>query len=188
MLSIAASKSDHGARVTEFLPALQDALKETPSDAVALEIGNREGGSAILILWHLHQEGRGRLLVTVDVDNPAPDALKTLAEEWSSPWTPPWESYTMKQRDFVEKVSHRFRFGFIYLDADHSVETVTQDMRALAGNMVVGGRLVVDDVQDWPELPDLFDVDLERVTYEVDQGDQMVSKPHGQHAVFYRKI
>ena len=179
MLQIASPKSDHGSRVVEVKFALEESLRNTLSVYPALEIGNREGGSALYIMWHLQTEGKNRLFVTCDVNN-APQLLSDFARDWKMDWA----HFKMTQERFIK--DSMFTFGFVYLDADHEYTTVKRDLELLVPKLAKGCIVAVDDVHQWQELPVIEG--LEQVIYEgVDQG-MYVNKSHGQHVGFWRRV
>jgi len=173
------ARSDHASRIiSELAPPLKELSKwET---LPALEVGNRDGGSAIVILYYLQQVPR-TWFTTVDVTECPP-----IITEWVEKLGIPHKHWKMPQADFMEKhMNSTNRWGFVFLDADHSQATCSADIRKLIPLMERGGIIAVDDVNDWPTLPEFEG--LERVKYEgVDQGS-FTAPSHGQHICYWRK-
>ena len=188
VLKVAQDHSDHGTRVQEFEPALIQALRDTSPKNPVLEIGNRDGGSALWIMWNIYEEAEQRKLITVDVND-----QPTLIAEWATKLgLPVVEHHRMAQEDFVKglvwlpvsDIPTARCYGFVYLDADHGEATVTRDMRILANYVCKGGIIAVDDVESWKELPVVEG--LERIEFNVDEGNQS-SPIHGHHIAFWVK-
>jgi predicted O-methyltransferase YrrM len=179
IIKIAGEHSDHHERVTELEPAIIDSLNHTSPEYPTLEIGTQNGGSALLTMYHVKQEGGNRAMITVDV-NPSPGILA----EWADKWGVAWGHVQSKQRDFVMG-AHIVPYGFVYLDADHAIETVCEDVLTLAPHMARGAIMAIDDVQDWTSLPDFKDVGLEPVNFKIDQGPAI--SRNGVHIIFFRK-
>ena len=177
LLKLASEKSDHGDRVVELKPAIEEAIRNTSPEYPALEIGNREGGSALLILAHLGKEGKHRELITADVN----DCAKIVAERAGN-LSIPYRHFKGTQEDFVK--NNAMTFGFVYLDADHVQTNVVRDIGILIPRLAKGAIVAVDDVEDWGELPSFEG--LERIEYAVDEGNKL--GVHGHHAAFYRKL
>lgn len=178
ILKIAASYSDHRERVVEIKPALEDSLRNTSPIYPVLEIGNREGGSTLLIMWHLYIEARGRHMITVDINKEA-----SLITEWKQRLRINVQHFSMRQRDFVE--GPQAFWAFVYLDADHEEPSCVEDLRRFSNHMVPNGIVAVDDVQEWKNLPIIEG--MMRITYPIDQG-LPVGASHGQHIAFWRKL
>lgn len=188
VLKLAQDHSDHGARVQEFEPALIQSLRDTPTNAPVLEIGNRDGGSALWIMWNLYEEAEQRKLITVDIN-----AQPTLIAEWATKFgLPTVEHHSMSQENFIKgllllpksPIPTSSCYGFVYLDADHGELTVPRDMKILANYVCKGGIIAVDDVEGWPELPVIDG--MERIEFKVDEGNQ-VHAVHGHHVAFWVK-
>lgn len=177
MLEIAKTKSDHGDRVVELEPAIEEAIRNTSPEYPALEIGNLKGGSALLILAHIDKEGKHRELITADVG----DYVKIVAD-WAGKLGIPHRHFKGTQEDFVKNST--MTFGFVYLDADHDRTNVVRDIGILIPRLTKGAIVAVDDVEDWGELPGFED--LERIEYAVDEGNKL--GVHGHHIAFYRKL
>ena len=177
-LQIAKSKSDHGNRVQEFEPAIVESLQNTDAQYPALEIGNRDGGSATLILWHIYKENKGRKLITCDTSD-QPETIVSAAQRLGLDVP---HHYKMTQKDFL-RTDFLYTFGFIYLDADHDYNNVKADLSIL--KLTKGAIVAVDDVESWPELPQIDG--LERIEYQVDEG-RGGKGVHGHHIAFWRKI
>jgi cephalosporin hydroxylase len=172
-----AKSSDHHERIiSELEQPLKDALANTPSSAAVLEIGNREGGSAVVELYYIALEGKARKFVTVDAGDPNPQLIK----DWVTRTSTSHEYHKSSQEDFVK--GNTADYGFIFLDSDHDEARVTRDMRVLAPYLHLGGMLAVDDTHEWKEIPDLEDVGLKRVYYEVDMGGR------NDHICYWRKM
>ena len=187
VLRTAQDHSDHGTRVQEFEPALIQSLRDTSPENPVLEIGNRDGGSALWIMWNLYEDAERRKLITVDVN-----AQPTLIAEWATKLEIPTEHHKMSQEDFIKgllylpnsEITTARCYAFVYLDADHGEATVTRDLRILANYVCKGGIIAVDDVESWKELPVIDG--LERIEFKVDEGNQ-VSPVHGHHIAFWVK-
>ena len=178
MLLIARGYSDHRDRVDrELEPAIIDSLKNTPAHLPVLEIGNRTGGSCVLLMWH----AAGRLVLTCDADSCAP-----LIEKTARLLGLQHEHYQMAQKDFVNKEAWRFTFGFVYFDADHNEQTVVEDMRTIAPYLAKGCILAVDDVDTFKALPEIEG--MEMVDFHVDEGTGFTVQPHGHHFMCWRKL
>ena len=164
LLSVASSLSDHGKRVTEIEPSIKEALS-TPSEYPFLEIGNREGGSAILTMWYVAQENKRRGFETCDVS----EQSRNIAEYVQKFDINYLGHNKQPQFDFVR---HNERiYGFIYLDAEHGYEKVKDDLNILKEFVCSGGIIAIDDVEDWPDLPYIEGMEL--VLYNVDQGEKV---------------
>lgn len=178
ILGIAASHSDHRERVVEIKPALEDALRNTSPIYPVLEIGNREGGSALLIMWHLYIEARGRGMVTVDIGKET-----SLITEWKQRLRITAPHFISKQRDYVKGM--QTPWAFVYLDADHNEASCVEDLQTFSPHMVPMGIVAVDDVHEWKSLPIIEG--MLRIAYPIDQG-LPVGASHGQHIAFWRKL
>ena len=166
-----AESSDHGQRIVKELePALKDALSRTT--APALEIGNREGGSGAVIIYYLDLEGRNRRFVTVDI-NVAPERITRLAKNH--------EHFRAEQKDWV--VQNKEIFGFMFLDAEHDRDPVVKDMETLAPYLAEGGIMVVDDTNDWKDIPDDF-AGLKRTDY----GMRDIDSGNPDHVCYWTKV
>ena len=168
--------SDHGVQIREIIPAIQESLANTPAECPALEIGNREGGSTALIMWHLANEAKGRRMVTVDTNTGMPVFMTETASRFGivNDYHP-----NTTQETFV--VETQEKFGFIFLDADHNYHFCKRDIEVLSKKVAKGCVIVVDDVKGWPELPDMTGVGLERVEYS-DLPEASLG-----HIAFYKK-
>ena len=177
-LKEAGNHSDHGVRVIEIEPALKEALANTSPEYPCLEIGNRDGGSAILIMWHLYNEGKNRAFETCD----AGSQTNKIAE-WVTKLNINYLGHNQKpQYDFV-RLNERV-YGFIYLDAEHGYEPIKADLIILKEFVSKGGIIAIDDVEGWPELPHIEG--LEMVEFKIDEGNQLGQ--HGHHFIAYRKL
>jgi len=177
MLVLASGNSDHQQRVIELEPPLVDALTNTEPLQV-LEIGNGSGGSGLLILYHIWKIGKGHAFTTVDRND-----CPKLILEWAEKFKVPHSHFKLDQQQFIEKLETAY--SFIYLDADHRETEVKQDALVLGRQLVRGGVLVIDDVNEWKTLPDLSGVGLTPVSYDVDQGK--TRGEHGQHVVWWKR-
>jgi predicted O-methyltransferase YrrM len=186
MLKLAETYSDHKRRITsEIGPPLRELSKR--DTLLALEVGNREGGSAIVILYYLQHVPRS-WFITVDV-GPCPP----LITEWVEKLGIPHKHWKMTQAEYFDgpaKVEMApgqttVPYGFVFLDADHGQSSCSADIRKLTPSMEKGGVIAVDDVDVWQTLPEFEG--LERVNYEgVDQGD-FKAPSHGHHIAYWRK-
>ena len=179
MLEIAKSASDHEVRVQEFEPAIIESFAHTDTQFPALEIGNGAGGSAILILAHIHKEGKHRELLTADAHD-----CPQLIVDWAKKLDIPHKHTQMAQELFVTDVAKNYTLGFVYLDADHDPTNVVRDIGILIPRLAKGAIVAVDDVEDWGELPGFEG--LERIEYAVDEGNKL--GVHGHHISFWRKL
>ena len=173
--------SDHGRRiVSELEQAIKESFANTSIDYPALEIGNRDGGSAIVAIYYIGLVEPRRKFVSVDSG-----ACPARITEWTGKLGIPHQHFQMPQADFVK--DDKTEWGFIFLDADHGYETVKRDMEILAPRLAKGGMMVVDDVHEWPELPVIEG--LERIELKVDEGDRDWSNTKtGHHIAFWRKL
>lgn len=177
-LKEASEKSDHGKRVIELEPAIKEALANTSPEYPFLEIGNRDGGSAILTMWYIANENKNRAFETCDTA----EQSKNIAE-WVQKLNINYLGHNKKtQFDFVRQ-NERF-YGFIYLDANHKYEEVKEDLSILKEFVCKGAIIAIDDVEGWPELPHIEG--LEMVEYQVDEGEKRGE--HGHHFISYRKL
>lgn len=155
------------------------------SEGPVLQIGNGGGGSALLILHKISKSGNRNIkLYTVDAD-PAPPII----QEWADRLGLLYQHFTSSQEEWVKaeaEYDRFYRWSLVYLDADHNYESVVRDMKLLVKNTAKNGIIVVDDVDQWPEIPDLGDSGLERVDYKVDEGPKLGT--HGHHVAVWRKI
>lgn len=176
-LKEAINHSDHGARVIEIEPALKEALANTSPEYPCLEIGNRAGGSAILTIWYIHNEGKKRGFETCDLYD-----ISINVTDWVNKLNINYLGHNqMEQYSFVR---HNERiYGFVYLDAEHGYEKVKEDLSILKEFVCKGAIIAVDDVEGWPELPHIEG--LEMVEYQVDEGEKRGA--HGHHCISYRK-
>lgn len=186
ILALAVTRSDHGQRVFELEPAIDMALNNNLAGPI-LQIGNGEGGSALLILDKLSKlKLNDRLLELYTVDtNPAPSIIGI----WADKLGIFYQHFTCSQEEFVKDEATYVRFlrwSLVYLDADHRYESVVRDMKLLVKNIAKNGILIVDDVDGWETIPELVDVGLERVDYKVDEGPKL--GPHGHHVAVWRKL
>ena len=170
----AIAQSDHHERVQEIEPAIIDAIKNTPIYAPIIEIGNREGGSAILLMWH----SKGRRFYTCD----AGACPKMILEYVPKFDLSDYEHFQMTQREFVTEHLPAY-IGFIYFDADHNRDSVMEDVRTTIPHLVKGAIVAIDDVNMWDTLASFEG--LEEISYPVDQGAQV--GPHGKHIQFFKK-
>ena len=177
-LKEATEHSDHGARVIELEPAIKEALANTLPEYPFLEIGNRDGGSAILIMWYIANEGKNRAFETCDTG----EQSKNIAE-WVQKLNVNYLGYNQKLQYGFVRQNERV-YGFIYLDADHKYENVKEDLNILKEFVCKGGIIAVDDVEGWPDLPYIEGTAL--VNYDIDEGEKRGS--HGHHFIAYRKL
>ena len=178
ILKEASEKSDHGKRVIELEPALKDALANTSPEYSCLEIGNRDGGSAILTMWYIANENKNRAFETCDTA----EQSKNIAE-WVQKLNINYLGHNQKpQYDFVR---HNERvYGFIYLDAEHGYEPIKADLNILKEFVCKGAIIAVDDVEGWPDLPAIDG--LEMVEFQTDEGEK--KGLYGHHCIAYRKL
>ena len=171
---LAASRSDHGVRVTELEAALVQSLKSTPESCPTLEIGFREGGSTILTLGLMLEMGQKREMVTVDLEASMNDEVARLMDYSGIHH----KNYSTSQENFVREKAGICTWGWVYFDADHNQDTVARDMRLIAPHLAEGCILAVDDVDQWTDIPDFSDAGLkllpEMTYYEPDRSP----KPH----------
>jgi cephalosporin hydroxylase len=175
MLAEAKAKSDHHDRVTELEPALMASLSATDPTLPVLEIGNRDGGSGILIMWH----ARPREFVSCDI-GPAPGIFA----EWSAKLGVRHTHFQSSQKDFINGEAKNHTWGFVYFDADHREEDVMEDMKAMVPYLARGCILAVDDVNEWSSLPEVEG--LEMVDFHMDEGTSLGK--HGHHFMAWRKL
>lgn len=184
VLSVAVHFSDHHERVADELePSLEDALAHTPPSAKVVEVGNLEGGSGALILWHLAEEGKGREFLTVDCNDKHVGRVGYWAERMGVQW-----SNVQNQEVEWFRNLHREQpqIGFLYHDGDHDQGHVVDELLLAAPWMVKNGIIAVDDVNSWQGLPDLSAAGLERVYYDVPQGPAV--GPEGLHVAYWVKV
>lgn len=179
LLKLASEKSDHGDRVVELEPAIEEAIRNTSPEYPALEIGNREGGSALLIMLYINTEGKRRDFITCDTNS-----WPKLIVEWTKKLGINSAHYQMTQELFVADVAKNYTFGFVYLDADHNQTNVVRDIGILIPRLAKGAIVAVDDVESWGELPGFEG--LERIEFAVDEGHKL--GVHGHHIIYYRRL
>lgn len=176
----AAKASDHGQNVREIEPALLRALKQT-ADGDALEIGTNQGGSALLLMYHLM--GTRRRLFTNDA---APvtlalpllhDAAATLSVEWIH-----IKTYT---NTFIDLLSPSVRFSFIYHDGSHVPSEVQEQVERLIPHLTDNAVVAIDDVHDFREIPRFKG--LVDITKELDIDQRGVPSKHGIHIAVYQR-
>lgn len=175
ILNLCKNHSDHRERVQEFLPALLEGLKQ---EGNIMETGNGAGGSGLFILYHMKEDGRERIFITNDA-KPCPQLITEYATKWNIPHT----HYQMPIEQFVNELPP-LHFTFIYHDSDHYYSRVSGQLEKLAEKLVKGGIMAVDDVNEWPSIPTIQN--LEPVKYETDEGKKLGT--HGHHIAFYRKM
>lgn len=177
ILKLAKTNSDHGDRVQEFEPALVESLANTNEIYPALEIGNKDGGSGVLIMWHLWKENKKRVFISVDL-NDAPSLFVEYAEKLGIDWA----HYKKPQAEFIKE--NGVMYGFVYLDAEHDMYKVKEDVIKLTPVLAKGCIVAIDDVEGWEELPEFYN--LQRVEYNIDEGKSLGK--HGHHIAFYRRL
>lgn len=177
---MAIARSDHHARVAgELEPALLLALAETPADAIAVEIGCLQGGSAVLIAWHIANEGANREFITVDTT----DLVNQTMHPYREPLGVNWTHHQADQTEWCKALAAMPRkIGYLYHDGNHDFGRVMQDVSMAAPCLVPGAILAIDDVCQWSQIPDLEHLGLTLVELDVECGQQ-----HNGHVAFWRK-
>lgn len=138
------------------------------SDFPFIEVGNRIGGSAMLIMWAIKNSGRRRPFYTVDCHGTMPiDEIEKYymdfmfnVSNYAFEEKINWIHFRMKSVDFI-KIYELMdfykdfkRFAFVYLDGNHNPNTVEEELAYFIPRIVKGGLLVVDDVRinlDWAD-------------------------------------
>lgn len=174
-----AQYSDHSAGFQYLYDRVLEVAKNLPEGIPFLELGTRAGGTALLFLLAIKDSGINRPLITVDpyglkLFKTGPDTSydyghgeefqreaslhlsKFCFENKLSCW-----QYRLLDTDFMkiwESIEIWYQgkllekqFGFVYLDAEHDVDTVNMQLDWFKPRMYQNGLIVIDDVvNDYP--------------------------------------
>ena len=178
--------SDHQTGLEEFYEKALRVACEAPAGIPFLEIGTREGGSALVLLKAIKDSRVSRPLITVDPYGSKPYVLE---KDIKHPETVPvgFDFRTLDQCEqfyrgaawlladfcFREKLDHfhfhiesadfmatypmmkiwwegkilEQKFAFVYLDGEHNVAPVINELNWFLPRMVKDGIIAIDDIE-----------------------------------------
>lgn len=112
----------------------------------ALEIGVRQGGTTIPLLFGLHSTVPHGHLVSIDNDLELPNAYKVACANVERLGFE-WELFLADSRTWQSPYS---QYHLIYIDADHSYEGVRADFEKYGPLLVKDGLMLFHDAEDHP--------------------------------------
>lgn len=146
--------------------------KTAPNHSFAIEVGTRQGGSALTIMDAIHEANPSQWLLTIDPYGDKPylsedmviegwykdDFYRTAMYELSKyahEHNINWAHYKMKSIDWIktwpktefwaEKQILKPQFYFVHLDGDHTDDTVRNELAEFWPYLIEGGVICVDD-------------------------------------------
>lgn len=173
MLSIAKRYSDHPDGFDELYRVALEKAQSIPWGIPFVEIGTREGGSALLFLEAIRASKIPRPLITVDPYGLAyisgPDHYQPIGEERYRQAMKMLSEFSHQHRlthihqrmtseAFMkmwpeiglwiegEQINKR-PFGLVYLDGEHTEDAVNLELDWLLPQMIPGGLIIIDDIE-----------------------------------------
>jgi hypothetical protein len=175
--------SDHSNGFEYLYEQLLDRARNLPWGIPFVEIGTRGGGSALLALNAIKESNVSRPLITIDpygkwysdsnISNYQPmgesryrEAMKLLSE-FCSENNLVHSHFRMTSEDFIqiwdtvglwvggENINDR-KFGFVYLDGEHRIETVEREFEWFLSRMYPKGLIIFDDTEHIKDKGSVF--------------------------------
>ncbi len=166
---------DNNSGIAQFYDTISHLAKTLPEGVPFLEVGTRKGGTALITLEAIRCSGKGRWFFTVDPYGGKPykwdeDRIwenQPYGEQFYQTAMYEISKFSMEHKllhshwrmtsfDFLKTYNQfdfwyagmiqKKQFGFVYLDGEHFVDTVVQELQGFIPYMVPGGMIVIDDV------------------------------------------